>query len=205
MTKHHIIFTWRELFEGGARDDQLTGGAEWDDLYGYEGNDRLRGGEGHDRLFGGAGDDLLWADAGDDQLYGGAGNDRFSGGAGDDQLQGGPGEDQLTGGEGYDLFIFEPGHSSGAGDVIMDYTASDDPATSDEIDLSAFNINTDGIEEGDSRDEIQAKFAEQGLTQSDNLDADGDGDLDDTIITLPDDGTITLLNTPADVAVWIIF
>ena len=183
---------------GGAGDDTGFGGAGNDTGFGGAGNDILVGGTGDDTGFGGPGNDQLYGDAGDDtgfggpgndQLYGGPGNDSLRGGEGDDILVGDAGNDILVGGPGEDIFVFAPGDSVGSGDVIMDYTASEDDA----LDLMAFNIDPD------------QNLEAQGLRIAEGRDADGDGARDDTIITLPDGGTISLLDDPSGAAIWIIF
>ena len=170
---------YNDRLEGDANDNELIGDAGDDTLYGGAGNDRLVGGavyfdledEGRDHLYGGAGDD---------QLYGGRGDDRLEGGAGADTLTGGERADTLTGGAGADIFRFERGDSLGSGDVITDFTVAG--ANRDALDLRAFNID------------LARNLESQGLTLSDLMDADGDGATDDRKITLPDSGTITLLN-----------
>ena len=183
---------------GGAGDDTGFGGAGNDTGFGGAGNDILVGGAGDDTGYGGAGDDQLYGDAGDDtgfggagddQLYGGPGNDNLRGGEGNDILVGGEGNDVLVGGPGADIFVFALGDSLGSGDVIMDYTASEDDA----LDLMAFNIDPD------------QNLKAQGLRIAEGRDADGDGARDDTIITLPDGGTISLLDDPSGATIWIIF
>ena len=189
--------------DGGAGDDRIYGrdgadrlfgndgadrlfGEEGDDwLSGRDGADRLYGGAGDDVLFGGAGDDRLTGSDGDDNLYGGPGDDSLYGGAGDDDLYGGPGADFMNGGTGEDVFFFERGHSTaGGGDTIRGYTEDDT------LDISDFGIDYD------------ENHREQGLI---NIvgDGDGDGRRDDRIITLPDGGTITLLNYDGEV--WFYF
>ena len=175
---------------GDSGDDTLDGGSGNDTLYGGSGNDELRGGDGNNRLSGGSGNDTLYGDGDGDELYGGPGDDHLYGGAGadgqlyggpgDDQLysgagaallSGGPGDDRLTGGGGADTFRFALGHSSGGdGDVITDF----DYGAGDRIMLTGFSS-------GDP-------------TLSNRLDADGDGEADDRIITLPDSGEIALLD-----------
>ena len=196
-----------DVLNGGPGNDWLQGGPGNDSLTGGEGNDRLfggaeadvlEGGAGDDRLFGGPGNDVLNADAGDNWLQGGPGNDSLTGsegddeligGAGNDRLIGGEGADRLTGGPGEDIFVFAPGDSGGRGDAILDFTADDDA-----LDLRAFNIDPD------------QNLAAQGLRiPTDHVDADGDGELDDAIITLPDGGTITLLDIPGATTIGIIY
>jgi hypothetical protein len=75
---------------------------------------------------------------GSDELYGGGGQDFLAGGAGRDLLNGGRGDDTLQGGNGDDVFQFRrrPGD-----DTILDFESG-----SDQIDLSAFDIDEDDIE-----------------------------------------------------------
>ena len=185
---------------GGAGDDYLGSSLGANKLYGGEGDDTISGGWGDDHLVGGLGADNLHGGWGDDHLYGGKGNDHLhgghlvvpDGGSGDDHLYGGegsdiltggPGADTLTGGSGTDLFRFAPGHSLGSGDVITDFVVAG--ANRDVLDLSNFNI--------DHTHDLESLRAD-GLTLSGLMDADGDGATDDRKITLPNGGTITLLN-----------
>ena len=177
---------------GGTGDDNMDGGHGNDRLYAGAGNDYLEGWKGDDRLSGGLGDDTLFGDDGDDESYGGAGDDRLDGEAGDDLLYGGPGNDQLTGGTGDDLlsggpgydwmtgeagadtFRFAPGHSTGGADTVGDTIMDFDYAAGDRLMLTGFSSGNPRL---------------SGL-----YDADGDGRRDDRQITLPDGGTIALLD-----------
>ena len=181
-------FSAVENIIGSLHNDRLEGDANDNELIGEQGDDHLYGGAGDDRLVGGAvyfdledeGRDHLYGGAGDDQLYGDDGDDRLDGGAGTDQLDGGAGADTLTGGAGADIFTFHRGDSLGNGDVITDFRVAG--ANRDALDLRAFNID------------LARDLKSQGLTLSGLMDADGDGATDDRKITLPDSGTITLLN-----------
>ena len=117
-------------------------------------------------------------------------------------LTGGKGDDRLTGDENTDpsdsnfsnsdIFVFAPGDSTGsAGDEITDFTLSG--ATRDAIDLRAFNFDIDRDSDGNITTTMMQLDA-QGLKISDLMDADNDGAKDDRVITLPDDGKITLLD-----------
>ena len=110
---------------------------------------------------------------GNDHLTGGAADDTLNGAGGNDILDGGLGSDELEGGPGADTFIFRPGdalHHDAFSDVIVDF----DYAAGDRIRLIGFSSDN---------------LALSGLT-----DDDGDGFLDDQVLTLPDGGRIFLLN-----------
>ena len=176
-----------DQLEGGAGDDQLDGGAGDDQLDGGPGTDTLTGGAGDDRLDGGAGADLLNGGAGADQLDGGPGDDTLIGRSGTDTLTGGAGADLLNGGSSTDIFRFNRGDSLGSGDIILgsgdiivDFRVAG--ANRDALDLRAFNID------------LTRDLESQGLTLSGLIDADRYGGTNDRKITLPDGGTITLLN-----------
>lgn len=130
------VFSGRDEFRGGARQDKFNGFDGRDDMQGGGGGDRLWGGEGRDTIEGGKGDDKIWGGTGlddldggkgndtikggdggdyilggqgDDYIQGNKGNDRITGGAGDDTLEGGKGDDYLSGGGGRDVFVFNGG------------------------------------------------------------------------------------------------
>ncbi|WP_299937036.1 calcium-binding protein, partial [uncultured Pelagimonas sp.] len=71
-----------------------------------------------DNLVGSIGDDQLNGLAGDDSIDGGNGADSLSGGGDNDTLSGGFGDDTLTGGSGSDVFVFNTGTGN---DVITDF------------------------------------------------------------------------------------
>ena len=180
-----------DKMSGGEGNDKMSGGEGADRLEGGEGNDKLWGDQGDDQLDGGTGNDKLWGNQGDDQLDGGTGNDKLWGDQGDDQLDGGAGADTLwggvgadtlTGGTGTDIFRFHRGDSLGSGDVITDFVVAGANRDALALDLRVFNID------------LTRNLESQGLTLSDLMDADRDGATDDRKITLPDGGTITLLN-----------
>ena len=126
-------------------------------------------------------------------------------------LTGGKGDDRLTGGGSSDIFVFEPGDSTGeVGDVITDFnilgdlwdwdndvTTPDTRARWDALDLRAFNFDLTRNVDGAITTTL-AQLESQGLKVSAVMDADGDeqgaGGEDDREITLPDGGKITLLN-----------
>jgi trimeric autotransporter adhesin len=71
-----------EEFDGLGRDDRLYGAGGNDALFGGEGADLLDGGDGHDGLVGGTGNNILLGGLGTDWLIGGAGNDYIDTGGG---------------------------------------------------------------------------------------------------------------------------
>lgn len=130
------VFSGKDEFRGGSRQDKFNGFDGSDDMQGGGGNDRLWGGKGRDTIEGGSGDDKIWGENGkdridggkgrdtikggndNDHLHGGNGNDfiqgnkgkdRITGAAGDDTLEGGKGDDHLNGGGGRDVFVFNGG------------------------------------------------------------------------------------------------
>ena len=147
---------------GGSGADRLYGGAGYDNMSGGEGADKLYGGGGKDTLAGDAGDDTLVGNEGDDVLVGGEGKDLLLGGSGADRLDGGAGGDKLVGGSGSDTITGSEGNdhiwggnwsgdnaadtfvfAAGSGkDIIHDFEA-----THDQIDLRAYGLNYDRLQE----------------------------------------------------------
>ena len=122
------------------------------------------------------------------------GNDSFA-----NVLTGGKGADNLTGGSATsDIFVFAPGDSTEKnGDVILDFEFGTSATTRDAIDLRAFNFDIDTNAGRTTVTTTLAQLEDQGLKIShgdDAVDADGDGDEDDVVITLPDGGKIELYN-----------
>ncbi|MGB3534781.1 MAG: calcium-binding protein [Microcoleaceae cyanobacterium] len=141
---------------GGGGDDEVLGGQQNDEIYGEAGNDFLRGDRDQDRLFGGLEDD---------RLFGGKDNDQLFGDQGSDILSGDLGVDQLTGGSGRDFFILrtdEAGFDPSQIDVITDFDWFND---GDKIAL------TDGLTEAD-------------IDYNQLIDYEGDGFVNDTVITI---------------------
>ena len=135
-----------ENLTGSSYADTLIGDGVANVLKGGAGNDILSGGddvdnrEVDDKLYGEAGDDTLSGGSGADMLWGGKGRDTLAGGEGADTLNGGTEDDVLTGGEGNDTFVFAPGDGN---DIITDF------ADGDMINLKAFDIGEDGMDEAD--------------------------------------------------------
>ena len=160
--------------------ENLTG-SDHNDILGGDGNPNvLKGGGGNDMLTGG--DETITNAGVGDMLYGGAGRDTLSGGAGDDKLDGGAGDDDLTGGSGSDTFVFAPGHGD---DVILDAIAA-----TEKIDLSAFDLDADGLIElisiRSGRVQIDLRSVGGGTIElaanADLIALDSDGTLDDGAI-----------------------
>ena len=134
-----------ENLTGSSYDDTLTGDGEGNTLKGGAGRDTLMGGVGDDKLYGEEGNDTeLNGGEGADMLWGGKGRDKLVGGSDDqedaDILNGGTEDDVLTGGGGDDTFVFAPGDGN---DIITDF------ADGDMINLKAFDIGEDGMDEAD--------------------------------------------------------
>ena len=97
-----------------------------------------------DALNGSIGDDNLQGLAGNDTLSGGNGNDTLLGGADDDEITGSFGDDFMEGGTGADSFVFGLGEGD---DVIQDFDVGTDVLTligGQTID-SLFEVDSDGI------------------------------------------------------------
>ncbi len=147
---------------GSAGDDEVLGGQQNDFIDGEAGRDFLRGDRDQDTLFGGLEDDRLFGGKGDDQLFGDEGSDILSGDLG---------IDQLTGGSQRDYFILrtdEAGFDLNQVDLITDFDWFND---GDQIAL------TDGLTEAD-------------LDYHQLIDYEGDGFVNDTVITIAATGLI---------------
>ncbi|MEL6205010.1 MAG: hypothetical protein AAFR47_06830, partial [Pseudomonadota bacterium] len=72
----------RDLFDGGAGDDDIFGGDDDDTLIGGTGRDTIDGGFDRDDIDAGEGDDSVIGGEGSDTILGGAGNDTIFGGIG---------------------------------------------------------------------------------------------------------------------------
>ncbi len=166
--------------QGQAGNDVLNGAHGDDKLLGSFGNDTLQGGKGDDILKGGLDNDLLQMGNGDDFGYGGKGNDTLEGARGDDTLKGGTGQDILTGGLGDDVFLFTRKlHSTNAAsDSITDFTSGEDL-----IDLSDLNGTFDFIGNAAfSGAAKEVRFFSVGADRTVEIDVDGDGSTDMTIL-----------------------
>jgi serralysin len=188
-----------DLFFGGG--GEVFGDAGYGGMSGNArgGNDRLEGSSGNDGLAGDGdmsnnargGNDWLNGGAGDDQLTGDGhmsgntrgGNDRLFGGDGDDVLYGDGsvmgkntrgGDDQLHGGSGHDIFGFGGGDPSDSGDgrfghdVVLDFHPGEDRLEFDRFDTVQSIADLQIVQHGH-----------------------------DTVITVPDHGTVELLGVTA--------
>jgi hypothetical protein len=166
-----------DILRGGSGDDVLNGGSGDDILRGGSGDDELNGGSGDDQLFGGSGDDELNGGSGDDVLRGGTGDDVLNGGSGDDELFGGAGDDVLNGGSGDDVL------AGGAGDDILNTGSGDDTI------VFSGEFGSDTIIDLSPHDRIDLT-AFQDITDVNQLTITEENG--NTIITVPDGGTITV-------------
>ena len=196
-----------ENITGSRQDDNITGDGVPNVLKGGAGNDTLSGGGQNDKLYGDGGNDTLNGGDNDDMLMGGAGNDTLNGDEGADTLNGGAGDDDLTGGGGADTFVFAPGNGD---DVIVTFAEADD-----KIDLRAFGLDADELKAaisvragntvinlgkyGGGTITLQGTdidVLEKGTgtventieTLSVRMDLNGDGDFEDTIDGVAEDG-----------------
>ena len=138
------------------------------------------GGSGNDTIFGNALDNTLRGGGGDDALIGGVGNDRLEGGAGADWIVGGEGNDRLIGGEGVDVL------TGGAGADTFDL------GTAAGWDV-AFDFNT-----------AEDRFSLGGLSWLGflTIDADGDGQTDDTLLGYAGGNFVALNASGLSLAQW---
>jgi len=174
-----------DSMDGGAGDDLLygmgsganifVGGDGADSLVGGTGADSMSGGTGNDILISGAGADTLSGGDGNDNMQGGAGNDSLMGGAGDDTLWGGAGADTLVGGTGADIFYLRE-LGAGSNTTINDYSGTE----GDRLHFTGVTQLTVGAASG-----ATGTTATVALSGS------------NTVITMPDGSTITLVGINA--------
>ncbi|MEG4535313.1 calcium-binding protein, partial [Microcoleus sp. D2_18a_D3] len=119
----------------------FTGDADINRVTGTEFADILNGGANVDLLVGGAGNDSISGDDGNDNLFGDAGSDTLNGGIGNDTLTGGAGTNVLNGGAGADVFVFT-GTTAGGGDVITNYSITDDQINIDNTGFPGFTTGS---------------------------------------------------------------
>ncbi|WP_164854770.1 matrixin family metalloprotease [Devosia sp. 1566] len=153
---------------GAGGDDLLYGNPGEDLVFGHEGQDTIYGGQDRDTLYGGQDNDALFGNMSDDALFGNFANDYLHGGQGNDFLHGGQGDDTLIGGVANDTMN---------GGLGADRFVFAEGGGSDRIE--GFNFS-----EGDRLD--------LGGQTSTRAFAEGN-----TILTLGDGGTITLIGTDA--------
>ena len=178
-----VTLTLGALDTDGADDDQATAGDNWASTTSAPGIGGYAQGDTVVNI-----ENIIGSDH-DDSLNG---NNWFN------VLTGGKGADTLTGGGLSDVFVFAPGDSTdGAGDVIRDFTIGVSNTTRDAIDLRAFNFDIATNPDTGAITTTLTALEAQGLKISDLMDADGDGDMDDREITLPDGGKITLIGGAA--------
>lgn len=146
-----------------------------DTLSGADGNDYIDGGTGLDSISGGNGLDTMTGGGDNDFVHGNAGNDHVEGGNGGDTVRGGQGDDTLSGGAGADYTSGDAGN-----DVIYGGADADtfNFSTGFGADVAAdFNRS-----EGDS---VRIEAGSYTLSQAGA----------NTIITMSDGSTLTVLNT----------
>jgi len=154
-----------DRLDGGEGDDMLYGGGGDDTLIGRHDDDRIWGHEGNDLAYGGDGADVISGDAGNDRLLGDAGADTLDGGAGDDVIEGRAGNDDLTGGAGADQFRFFATDGADSADTIADFTVGEDG-------FRLYSLTVDSVVD---------------------VDTDGAGGADATLVTFSSGATATLL------------
>lgn len=192
------------LAAGEARTDVDAGIHACGFIQGDSGSNPNAPNGGDDLLVGCETDDLILGKSGDDLLYGMGGND---------QLYSGPGNDVLFGGAGRDQFVFD-GRALEEGDVntVMDF----DFAEQDALVFLRFGEgkfdDLVGITQVVAHDGATAFLIKQtdllaardlGIIGLESIDADNDGAIDDTRLTITSDanmitGTLTSTEVTVD-------
>jgi Ca2+-binding RTX toxin-like protein len=167
-----------DIFSGGEGADTISGGNGDDLLYGNQGDDVVSGNEGQDLIYGGQGYDLLYDGQENDFVFGNMADDRIFGNMGDDFLHGGQNNDYLHGGQGNDTL------NGGVGDDTMNGGLGADRL------VFAPGGGHDRIEGFSFADGDRLELSGQSYTR-------GFSDRN-TVLTLGDGSTITLIGTGAD-------
>jgi Ca2+-binding RTX toxin-like protein len=168
---------------GNALANVIVGNSGNNSLTGNAGDDTLDGGSGSDTLSGGADDDSLFGGSSSDFLNGGDGNDTLDGGSGNDTINGGAGNDTIDVGDGNDT-IYYTSVLDGY-DVILNFDASGsshDTVNLDQL-FDSLNVSTN---QRDDRTNID----NNGNSVDIQIDADGNGSFELTIMTLETSSTV---------------
>lgn len=149
-------------------------------IIGTDFDDHLNGNNYDDFIIGGDGDDVIHGNNGNDCLEGNEGNDTLDGGKGNDHIDGGIGSDKLRGGEGSDTFVYNS--ILDAGDVIEDWNIGGDDDT---LDLDGL-FDDLGVDSADRSERIEIEsFGAPGNPDAHvNIDTNGDGTFDLTLVTI---------------------
>ncbi len=190
---------------GGDGNDRIMGGKGHDWLQGAEGNDTLVGGSGSDTLHGGADDDLLIDRRGRDWLDGGAGNDtlisRSDAGIPDMSVNDFDHDaatlenwnDRLTGGAGADEFHFiyemNASKSVASGHLRADGSVNWMSVMTENANIHDHWVDWGGIDKIDDfnsaeGDHIFLSGHTVNITALTQIDLDGNGSLESTLITV---------------------
>ncbi|WP_392340700.1 Ig-like domain-containing protein [Moritella marina] len=142
----------------------------------------ITGSDKSEILLGSDNNDILEGKAGNDALVAGAGDDRLYGGTGNDMLIGGTDNDILTGGSGIDTFVWLDGDEGTADIPAIDHITDFD-ITEDKLDLSDL---LQGASTGSLGDYLELSFASDAddiVTTTINIKADGEnGSISQVII-----------------------
>ena len=195
---------------GQGGHDKLDGGEGDDRLYGGAGRDRLDGGDGDDMIAGGRGHDIIKSQFGNDVIYGGGGNDKIMlrSDGGEPVIAQNPAlaryypdnpiedaDDVISGGRGADTFLFRLDiaateaiarkHADANGVINWQAVAGENDNPHDHW----VNGNGDDVITDFSKaqgDKIQIK-GHTVVATVEHYDADDDGTMDSTLITLKSD------------------
>jgi len=210
-------FSGNDTVRGADSAEIMNGNAGLDRLFGGGGNDLLRGGRDGDEVFGELGNDVLNGNRGDDIVVGGEGNDIVRGGqdfdllvgeAGNDVLIGDFGQDALVGGGDRDLFVLRTDTTDlnpFGTDIIIDFDPTQDTIgltggiSAENLRFQAISVNLSSEIASLDPELLQKLLTVAGVSQA-QLDPNGDGVLEGTLIQSLDSGTFlgAVLNTTAD-------
>lgn len=166
----------------GVAIENANGGTGNDYIIGNSGANAIAGEAGNDQLEGLAGGDIIYGNHGTDTIFGNEGNDLLHGGQGDDTIYGGQGSDTIDGDVGDDHLVANDGN-----DTLIGGTGTD---------TFYFDLN-------DGSDQINDyQVGENVVLSNVTLTSQVDDGVGNTVLTVSDGGTVTLIGVnAADVSV----
>ncbi|WP_235013347.1 hypothetical protein [Spiribacter sp. SSL99] len=185
------------VLSGGGGDDTIGGGGGGDTIDGGEGDDALAGGAGNDTFVGSAGSDDITGDAGDDTYnvnrVDGTTN-TFVGGSGDDTaLFSGDTSDYLI--NRADHLLEDIGGGGGSDGFLDDFYSSGDAVLGDGAELPT---ELEGVSFDPDQPIFQVDYVQNGIRQTDYIQAENLQFNDVTLVWGTLDGSIDSTNDYAD-------